>query len=290
MIQGITGKEGSRALNWMTSTGLQVVAGVTPGKGGQEVEGVPVYDSVQAAKKNHPQTTHTSIYVPPKFVKSAALEAIEAGLEWAHIFAEGVPVRDTLEVISRAKQTQTKVLGPSSIGVTIPSMGSWGSLGGGSLTGFLPATQKAPGVAVISKSGGMANTIAKMLTAADIPQSLVVGIGGDQLLGTTYADLLLDLQQDETTQAVVVIGEIGGAYEEVLAEQITQHNFTKPVIAMITGVFAQTLPKGVSFGHAGAIVSQREGSRDSKMTALKKAGATVVDSPQEIVKQLTASS
>jgi succinyl-CoA synthetase alpha subunit len=288
IIQGITGKEGQRALAWMTASGLQVVAGVTPGKGGQTVviegstQSIPVYHSVADAKAAHPTISVSAIYVPPQFVLAAAKEAIAAQLALVHILAEGVPSRDTATLLALAQQSGTRIVGPSSIGLAVPGLGAIGSMGGGDMSQYLVPTQN-NGVAIISKSGGMANTIATMLTKAAIPQSLIIGIGGDRLIGTTYADLLPDLANDPATKAVVIIGEIGGAYEEVFAEQITEQQFTKPVIAFISGLFAETLPQGISFGHAGAIVSKTEGTRQAKITALTKAGVQIAQKPSEIV-------
>jgi succinyl-CoA synthetase alpha subunit len=284
LIQGITGKEGSRALKWMKAMGTQVVAGVTPGKGGLKVDDVPVYNSIKEALNSHPQINTTSIYVPPKFVLGAGLEAIEAKLGLIHIISEGVPTKDTAILIQASKKNNLRILGPSSIGMVCPGCCSLGSIGGGNMSQYLAATSlNDSAVAILSKSGGMANTIANMLTTAKIPQSCVIGLGGDRLIGTTYADLLNSLQQDSQTKAVVIIGEIGGSYEENLADKIKEINFTKPIIAFISGIFAETLPQGIAFGHQGAIVSKNTGSRKSKIEALLQAGARVVSSPSKIV-------
>ena len=307
LIQGITGKEGSRALGWILSSGLHVVAGVTPGKGGQTVVSekhsieIPVYNSVQEALQQHPGITISSIYAPPRFVKDAALESIEQSIPTIHIFAENVPTKDTLTILEKARQKNVRIVGPSAIGFARTGIGAIGSMGGGSMGGYLQPNQDSKntagkkGVAILSKSGGMANTIANYLTQHNIPQTYIVGIGGDRLIGTTYADLLPELQADEATAAVVVIGEIGGAYEEMLAQKIVElsesldeNNSTKrkPVFAFISGIFAETLPQGIAFGHAGAIVSKTEGTRAGKIAALKAAGAQVVSSPTEIVTAL----
>jgi succinyl-CoA synthetase alpha subunit len=319
LIQGITGKEGSKALSWILSSGLHVVAGVTPGKGGQTVVSekhsieIPVYNSVQEALQEHPGITISSIYAPPQFVKNAALEAIEQSIGTIHIFAENVPTQDTLTILETARQKNVRILGPSSIGFARTGIGAIGSMGGGSMSGYLQPdadprdtdsinadsnkTGRKKGVAILSKSGGMANTIANYLTQHNIPQTYIVGIGGDRLIGTTYADLLPELQADNQTAAIVVIGEIGGAYEEMLAQKMVElaksldeNNSTKlkPIFAFISGIFAETLPQGIAFGHAGAIVSKTEGTRAGKINALKAAGAQVVSSPTEIVSALQA--
>jgi succinyl-CoA synthetase alpha subunit len=292
LIQGITGKEGMRGLAFMRAGGTNVVAGVTPGKGGQEVEGVPVYNSVAEALEHHPEISATSLYVPPQFVKSAALEAIASKIPLIHIFAEGVPTKDTALIIETAKATPapTWIIGPSSIGLVEPGKAKLGTIGGDSTLSFLPVTAGQTGVAILSKSGGMSNEMAALLTQQNIPQTLVIGIGGDRFVGTTFADMLPLLAADEQTVAIVIIGEIGGRYEEDLAQTITELNLTKPVIAFISGLFAETLPAGVSFGHAGAIVDATIGTRAGKIAALRAAGAIVVDSPesiaQELIKQL----
>lgn len=285
LIQGMTGKEGQRTLKWMSTTGLKVAAGVTPGKGGQDVDGVPVYNSIKEALAAHPEINLSSIYVPPKFVLGAANEAIDSKIPVIHILAEGVPTIDTAKIIEKARQNNVRVVGPSSIGFAIPGIGAVGSMGGGNMSQFL-APKNNDGVAILSKSGGMANTIATMLTSAGIPQSFVIGLGGDRFIGTTYADLIPDLAADPNTKAVVIVGEIGGAYEEVFAEEVKKQNFTKPVVGFISGMFAETLPQGVAFGHAGAIVSKTEGTRQAKLNAFKNAGIQVADKPSQITEIL----
>ena len=189
LIQGLTGKEGQRVLGWMQANAAPVAAGVTPGKGGETVAGVPVYNSVEEAMASHPEITATSIYVPPQHVLNAAMEAITAKIPLIHIIAEGVPSRDTAQIIESAAAANVRVVGPSSIGIACPGQSVAGSLGGGNLEQFLaPGDSKAileGGVAVLSKSGGMATTVATMLTSAGIPQSTIVGLGGDRLVGTT---------------------------------------------------------------------------------------------------------
>jgi succinyl-CoA synthetase alpha subunit len=294
LIQGMTGKEGQRALSWMQANGTKVAAGVTPGKGGQVVRGVPVYNSVAEAVAAHPEISATSVYVPSRFVLSAVVEALEAGLQLVHIIGEGVPTRDTVEVLERAaRQGGPRIIGPSSIGILSPGKAMIGQMGGGETTGFLapdPTStdpNKQTGVVVLSKSGGMANTIANMLTLAGIPQSTVIGIGGDRFIGTTFADVLPDIAADSESRAVVVIGEIGGAFEEMLAAAMFELNFQKPVIAFISGLFAETLPQGIAFGHAGAIVSKTEGTRAGKIAALTAAGAHIAETPTQIVQLVT---
>ncbi len=291
LIQGITGKEGMRVLQWMQKNGAPVLAGVTPGKGGQQVEGVTVYNSVAEALNFHPEINASSIYAPPKSVLEAAREAIEARMPLIHCIAEGVPTADTAAIIELARAAEVRVVGPSSIGIVSPGKSVVGSMGGGNLSQFMSpgsdlAIMPEGGVAVIAKSGGMANTIANLFTESRIPQTTVLGIGGDRLIGTTFADLLPDLASDDETKAVVIIGEIGGTYEENLAEAMMSSKFSKPLVAFISGIFAETLPQGVAFGHAGAIVSKSSGTREGKITALTQAGAIIAATPTDIVAHL----
>lgn len=282
LIQGITGKEGQRALQFMQASHTQVLAGVTPGKGGQNVEGIPVFNTVHEAKNAFPHLNATSIVVPPQFVLAAAQEAIAAQIPLIHIFSEGVPTKDTVILLEKAQQAGCRIIGPASVGMILPGKDKLGAIGANSDDKFLPATEKG-GVAVISKSGGLSSEIAAMLTNANIPQTLVVGIGGDRIIGTTYADLLPDLLADNNTKAIIMIGEIGGTYEEMMAAKMIELNCNKPVIAFISGRFAELLPAGVSFGHAGAVVSKHIGTRQSKIDHLREAGAIIVDKPEEII-------
>ncbi|HZZ98359.1 MAG TPA: CoA-binding protein [Candidatus Saccharimonadia bacterium] len=278
LVQGLTGKEGQKAADWMRKAGTHVIAGVTPGKGGQVVDGAPIYNSVKEALVKHPDINATAIYVPAKFSKSAALEAIEAGIPLIHIIAENVPTRDTAEIYAAANKAHVRVLGPSSIGIISPGKGKMGSIGGEQNEQCMPGS-----VGIISKSGGMSSEICTVLTMNKIGQSTVIGIGGDVLIGTTFADLLPLFEKDKETKAVVMIGELGGTYEEQAAAVLKAKRFTKPLIAFISGLFAETLPQGVSFGHAGAIVDSKLGTRKGKIEELTKAGAHVVKSPEEIV-------
>lgn len=281
LIQGITGKEGLRSAEWLLAYGAQLTAGVTPGKGGQEVLGVPVYNSVAEAKAAHPELNVSSLYAPPRFVRSAALEAIEAGIELVHIIAEEVPVKDTVEILEAARQAGTRVLGPSSIGAIIPGTTKLGSIGGEDNSQFTPGN-----VAILSKSGGMSSEVALLLSRHGYGQSLVVGIGGNMIVGTTFADLVDDLEADPNTAAVVIIGELGGWYEELLADRLQSLPNHKPYIAFISGLFAETLPQGMSFGHAGAIVDETVGTRRGKIERLQAAGAMIAQGPAEIISHL----
>jgi len=281
LIQGMTGKEGMRALEWAQAYGSVVLAGVTPGKGGQEVNGVPVYNSVAEAMQAHPDINASAIYAPPRFVKGAAIQAMEAGIPLLHVIAEEVPVRDTIEMLNVATQKGARIVGPSSIGIISPGKAKIGSIGGDDNQQFKPGS-----VGLVSKSGGMSSEIALMLSKNGYGQSTVLGVGGNIISCTTFADLVDLYEADQETKAVVIIGEIGGAYEEKLAEKLDSLPSHKPYIAFISGLFAETLPQGMSFGHAGAIVDKNIGTRQGKIDALQAAGVEIAPEPSAIIKLL----
>lgn len=278
LIQGITGNEGSRACEEILKAGTSVLAGVTPGKGGQSVHNVPVYNSVAEAYSQHPEINTTLIAVPAKFAKAAALEAIESKINLINILTEHIPVFDCAYIVSAAKANGVTILGPSSIGILSPGLGKIGSIGSGETAKvFTPGP-----VGIISKSGGMTSEISSLLTQNGIGQSTVLGIGGDQIIGSDFVDILKLFEKDDQTKAIVMFGEIGGTYEELAAEFISSGKFTKPVVAIIAGKFTENLPDETVLGHAGAIVSRGRGSYESKVSALKKAGVEVVDTLSEI--------
>ncbi|TSC88020.1 MAG: succinyl-CoA synthetase subunit alpha [Microgenomates group bacterium Gr01-1014_7] len=278
LIQGITGKEGSKVCLQMKNYATRVLAGVTPGKGGQEVHGVPVYNTVAQALENHPGI-NTSLISVPNFASFGAMkEAIESKIALINVFTEHVPIADTAKAIALAKQNGVRIVGPSSMGIISPGIGKVGQIGGEDPRGiFLRGS-----VGVISKSGGMASEVSWILTKNGIGQSTVVGIGGDVLVGSSFADLMEEFEKDEQTKAVIIFGEIGGTYEEEAADFIKSGKFTKKVVAFISGLFAQTLPQGTKLGHAGAIVYGEKGSYKSKIESLKEAGVTIAKTPDEI--------
>lgn len=280
VVQGITGKEGSRAAREMLSYGTKVVAGVTPGKGGQTTdEGVPVFESVRQALDGYSDINTSLIAVPPAFVRDAALEAIWNGIPLIDILTEKVPVAHVAEIIAYAKRYNTKVVGPSSVGILSPQEGKIGSIGSSDLIHKIFA----PGlVGVISKSGGMTAELSRILTERGLGQSTVVGIGGDMLVGSDFVDIAREFEKDIQTKAIVIFGEVGGTYEEQLAKAIEDRIITKPVIALIAGRFTEQLPQDTVLGHAGAIVSKGMGSANSKIEALRKAGALIASTPEDV--------
>lgn len=278
VVQGITGREGQRATKEMIESGVAISCGVTPGKGGQMVEGVPVVDSVREAKE-HDQTINTSvIYVPPLMVYDAALEAINNSIETIVIVTENIPVKDTAKLIEMARYHHCRIIGPSSVGILNTRLGKLGSIGTANEKGMYTTGN----VALISKSGGMCGETANILTRAGLGQSTVIGIGGDVIIGTTYADLIPLLEKDDETDAIVIFGEIGGTYEEQLATHVRDYGCSKPIIAFISGKFVEAINRDLPLGHAGAIISHGKGKADDKKAALRSAGITVADYHDDI--------
>jgi succinyl-CoA synthetase alpha subunit len=272
LVQGITGAQGSFHTKKMLDYGTNIVAGVTPGKSGQEVEGVPVYNAVKDALENH-AADWSVIFVPARFVKNAALEALSNGLNIV-IITEGMPVHDALEVMKAAKEKKLHVVGPNCPGLIVP---------GKQKLGIMPGEIfKKGNVGVISRSGTLTYEIIHELSAAEVGQSTVVGIGGDPVIGMNFIELLEMFEKDEQTEKVVIIGEIGGDLEERTAEFLAK-GYSKKVVAYIAGV---TAPKDKKMGHAGAIISGKSGSAAGKIEALEKAGVKVARLPSDVVKLL----
>lgn len=280
LVQGITGKEGKKASAAMKEYGTAVVGGVRPGKGGEQVDGVPVFNSVAEALVTHPDISVTTIFVPPFAAKAAILEAIEAGISQINAIVERIPIKDTAYCLQAAKEKNIRIIGPSSLGYITPGVGRIGVVGG-------PKTQAdeifTPGsVGIISRSGGMTNEISWQVRKAGMGQSTAVHVGGDLLMGTTYADLLRLFESDEQTHAVIIFGEHGGTYEFEVAELIRQRGFTKPIAIYIGGKFASILPEGMNVGHAGAIVERGKGAVE-KEAVLQQVGVMIANQYEELV-------
>ena len=277
LIQGITGKSGREVTSELLDYGTKVVAGVTPGKAGQKVDTVPVFNSIADAVSQVGKVDASMVYVPPLLAKDAALEAIEAQVPLIHIFVEKMPIFDVCLVLAKAKEKDVRVLGPASVGAIVPGEVKIGSIGGPDPDRVV---SKGP-VGVISKSGGMCAELSMLITNGGFGQSTVVGIGGDLLAGTTFSDLLADFEEDSQTKAVVAFGEYGGTAEIEAANLIKEGKFTKPFIVFLAGKFAESLPKDTALGHAGAIVGLGS-TIDEKITSLKEAGAIVVEKFEDI--------
>ena len=272
IVQGITGREGTFHTEQMLAYGTNVVAGVTPGKGGQEVLGVPVFNTVREAMEATGANTSV-IFVPAKFTKASVLEALDAGLKTVLTIAEHVPVHDMMECYRLARLKGARLFGPNSFGIISP---------GKSKAGFMAHRIFAPGnVGVMSRSATNCYETVFMLSNNGIGQSTCIGVGGDMIPGSTFVDLLPDFNADPETKAVVIIGEIGGNEEELAAEYLKTHDFKKPIIAVIAG---KNAPKGRSMGHAGAIVSaDGTGSAENKEKALREAGVYIAENTQHIL-------
>jgi succinyl-CoA synthetase alpha subunit len=268
VVQGITGRQGSYWTERMVECGTQVVAGASPGRAGRTVNGIPVYDSVVESARYH-RLDASVLFVPPRQAKAAALDAIEAGVGKLVLLTEHVPAQDVMEILARAAAARTTVLGPNTAGLVVPGETSVGIMPGFARNIFQPGR-----IGVISRSGSLGTLVSMELTTAGFGQSAFVGIGGDPILGTTTLDAVRLLDADERTDAIVVVGEIGGVMEEEAAAYIA--TMTKPVVAFIAG---RTAPSGQRMGHAGAIVTGGRGSGESKVRALSEAGAVVVDVP-----------
>ncbi|MHA1581962.1 MAG: succinate--CoA ligase subunit alpha [Candidatus Baldrarchaeia archaeon] len=273
IVQGITGTQGSFHTKLMLEYGTKIVAGVTPGKGGQEVHGVPVYDTVKEALSEH-DANASIIFVPAPFAKDAILEGINTGLELIVVITEHIPIKDTIQMVEVAKRNNVNIVGPNTPGVITP---------GECKLGIMPGHifKRGP-IGIISRSGTLTYEIASNLTKAGLGQSTCLGIGGDPIIGINFVEALEMFANDHETEAVVLIGEIGGDAEEKAAEYIRKE-FNKPVAAFIAG---KTAPPGKRMGHAGAIISGRTGTAQSKVKALKDAGVHVVDRPREISEKL----
>ena len=267
LVQGMTGSEGTKHTRRMVASGSQVVAGVTPGKGGQSLDGIPVFDSVKEAA----DTTGADVsvvFVPPRFAKAAVVEAVDAGVPLCVVITEGIPVHDTAAFFAHAQAGGgTRIVGPNCPGVISP---------GQSNAGIIPADITKPGrIGLVSKSGTL--TYQMMYELRDIGFSTCVGIGGDPVIGTTHIDCLAAFQADPDTDAIVLIGEIGGDAEERAADYIGA-NLTKPVVGYVAGF---TAPEGKTMGHAGAIVSGSSGTAQAKKEALEAVGVRVGKTPSE---------
>lgn len=278
LVQGITGREAATFVSESIQYGAQIIAGVTPGKGGLKVNDVPVFDTVADALKATPCNA-SIISVPASAVKDAAWEALENGLPLVVIVTENVPKRDVVAILERASAVGARIVGPNSLGVISPGLTRIGMCGG-KATDVRRAYKPGP-VGVISRSGGMMTEIANLLTLNGIGQSTCVSIGGDPIIGSTILDLLSLYEADPQTRALVLFCEPGGTMEERLAEHLKGHPSRLPILAFVAGRFADRM-QGQRFGHAGAIVEGTKGSPAGKMELLREAGVHVVDKLSQI--------
>ena len=282
IVQGITGRE---AVNLTRECldygkGAKVVGGVTPGRKGRDVHGVPVFDTVEQAVEHHGAPVNGSVVtVPPAFTKDAVFEALEHGIELIVIVTERIPRRDVAQMVELADAKNARIIGPNCLGVIVPDVIKMGGIGG-------PAQDAAkaytPGpVGVMSRSGGMTTEISSTLTAAGLGQSTAVSIGGDAIIGSTYTELMPLFEADEQTQAIVIYTEPGGRMEADLSRWVTENNSRLPIVAFMAGKFMDEMP-GMSFGHAGTIVEGKADTAAEKIERLREAGITVAEEIAEI--------
>ena len=270
IVQGITGTQGSFHTKLMLDYGTQIVAGVTPRKGGTRVHGVPVYNAVEEAVKKHGANA-SILFVPARFAVAAVLEALEGGLKTIVIITEHIPVKDAIEVMARAKQHGAAVIGPNTPGIITP---------GACKLGVMPAHVFKPGiVGVVSRSGTLTYEIAAEISAKGLGQSTCIGLGGDPVVGLSFVEVLRMFEADKRTEAVALIGEIGGNLEELAADFVSKAGYSKPVVAFVAG---RTAPPGKRMGHAGAIITGGAGTAQSKIDAFRKAGIEVAEKPSDV--------
>jgi succinyl-CoA synthetase alpha subunit len=269
VVQGITGREGMFHMRQMVAYGTKVVSGVTPGKGGQNVDGIPVFNTVREAVGTKGATV-SAIFVPPAFAADAMMEAADSGISLVVCFTEGIPTLDMIAVYHYLRRRGVRLIGPNTPGIISPDKCKVGLMAG--------YIHKEGGVGVISRSGTLTYEVVYQLTRRGIGQSTCVGIGGDQIIGLSFVDLLELFEQDAGTEAVVLIGEIGGTAEEEAAEYIRK-SVTKPVVAFIAG---KTAPPGRRMGHAGAIISGGRGTAEEKIRSLEQAGVRVAENPADV--------
>lgn len=277
IVQGITGREGQVRTRLMQGYGPKVVAGVTPGRGGEETLGLPVFDTVNGAMKHVGDVDASVIFVPAAYAADAAMEAIDAGVKLAVIVPDRVPLHDVMKLHDFAEERNARFLGPNTLGCLSPGKGVLGMMGGSP-----EAARKffSPGrVGVTSRSGGITSSIAYYLKKEGIGASTIVHVGGDSIVGLPHPEILKLFEEDDETDAVVMFGEIGTTQEERVAEMMKQGTFTKPLVAYIGGKQAE---EGTRFSHAGAIVEGGRGDYQSKVNALADAGAIIVDSFEDL--------
>ncbi len=271
LVQGITGKEGAFWTKHMKDLGTVITGGVTPGKEGRTVEGIPVFHTVRRAVSKI-EADASMLFVPPRFTKDAVFEALDSGIRKVVMVADGIPLHDTVQIRKAARSEGATVIGANTSGVISP---------GAAMMGFFPYWIERvyrPGrIGVMTRSGSLTNEVTAMIVRAGFGVSTLIGVGGDPVPGTRFAEMLPDYEQDPETDAVVVIGELGGTMEEEVAEYIRDGRFTKPLVAFLGG---RTAPEGKKMGHAGAIVSGGAGTVKGKIKALESVGVRVAERPR----------
>jgi len=277
VIQGITGREGTARAKLMKEYGTNVVAGVTPGRKGETVERIPVYDTVEEAAEKQGPLDASVIFIPAPLVKEAAFEALDAGIKLLVIVPDRVPVYDVLEMVRKSEEKGARFVGPNTLGLISPGKAVLGMIGGRAESAkewFKPGP-----VGVTSRSGGITSAISYYLGRSGIGQSTIIHVGGDSVVGTPHPDVVRLFEKDEATKAVVMFGEIGTSQEERVADLIERGEFNKPLIAFIGGAAAKS---GTRFSHAGAIIEGGRGTHEGKVKRLKEVGAHLVEDFDDI--------
>ena len=280
IVQGITGREAVNLTRECLDYGSKIVGGVTPGRKGREVHGVPVWDTVEQAVDHHGAPIDGAVVtVPPAFTKDAVFEAIENGVKLIVIVTERIPRADVAQMVELASERSARIIGPNCLGLIVPGVAKMGGIGGPANDAAKAYSQGAVGV--MSRSGGMTTEISSSLTAAGLGVSTAVSIGGDAIIGSTYAELMPLFEADEQTEAIVIYTEPGGRMEAELARWVTENNSRLPIVAFMAGRFMDEMP-GMSFGHAGTIVEGKADTAAEKIKRLQDAGITVAEEISEI--------
>lgn len=277
LVQGITGREGSARTRTMLDYGTKILCGVTPGRGGTKIWDVPVYNTVREAIEEYGQIDASVAFVPGPQVKNAVFEALEAGIKFIVVPAERVPLHDSLEMIALACRKNARILGPGSLGIISAGRALMGWIGG--TEEFAREVFKPGPVGVMSRSGGQTTTVAWSLTKSGLGITTALHVGAEPVVGLSFAEILPLFEEDQDTQAVVMFGEIGTVAEEEAAEIIKEGRFKKPLVVYIAG---RTLPAGIRFSHASAIIERGRGTAESKIKALEEASTHIVERPEEI--------
>ncbi|CAG0993306.1 succinyl-CoA synthetase alpha subunit [Myxococcaceae bacterium] len=281
LVQGITGREAVNLTRECLDYGSKIVGGVTPGRAGRDVYGVPVYDCVRDVVKHHGPVQGSVIAVPPGFTRDAAFEAIENGIRLIVVVTENIPRQEVAQMVELATLRGARIIGPNCLGLITPGECKMGGIGGPAAN-TRQAYTRGP-VAIMSRSGGMTTEIASTLTAAGLGQSTAVSIGGDAIIGTTYAELMPLFEADPETKAIAIYSEPGGRMEAELAEWVVAHESRLPIVAFMAGRFMDEM-KGMRFGHAGTIVEGKEDTTAAKIERMEKAGISVAERIEEIPK------